>query len=370
MPPPAQAPESWPDPAALLLTALGPGPRLWERGPGHPEALTVRLGTADRAAPDGSGLLPAVPVTADLREAGALGLAGPRERLAGLARAVVAQLAALHSPDALEIVLISADRSRPAPERTAEWSWLGWLPHVRPGHGQDCRLLLAYDREQAAARTDELLRRLEDHLTDRRPPGPQRGPAARSAASQETSRGAPPVALLGPDDARRTSGGFPGRTPWSSWTATPVAPELREAVARLAREGPRAGIHVVCLAETPGRLARVPGDGDLRSGLRGVARLPAVRCGRAAQRRRGDGPAADACASGGPGPATAGPVGHGTVAAVDAVSQAWAERFARALAPLRTDGAPVSGTRACPHRCPRRRGCSTSWGSPGPPPRR
>ncbi len=47
----SQAPESWPDPAALLLTALGPGPRLWERGPGHPEALTVRLGTADRAAP-------------------------------------------------------------------------------------------------------------------------------------------------------------------------------------------------------------------------------------------------------------------------------------------------------------------------------
>ncbi|MZD57293.1 hypothetical protein, partial [Streptomyces sp. SID5606] len=36
----AHAPETWPDPASLLLTALGPGPRLWERGPGHPEALT------------------------------------------------------------------------------------------------------------------------------------------------------------------------------------------------------------------------------------------------------------------------------------------------------------------------------------------
>jgi hypothetical protein len=36
--------------------------------------------------------------------------------------------------------------------------------------------------------------------------------------------------------------------------------------------------------------------------------------------------------------APGGPVGHGTVAAVDAVSAAWAERFARALAPLRTDG--------------------------------
>ncbi|MEU6506486.1 FHA domain-containing protein [Streptomyces sp. NPDC046942] len=161
-------PEAWPDPAALLLTALGPGPRLWERGPGHPEALTVRLGTADRSAPDGSGLVPAVPVTAALREAGSLGLAGPRPRLSGLARAVLAQLAALHSPDLLEIVLISADRSRPVAERTAEWSWLGWLPHVRPGHGQDCRLLLAYDREQAAARTEELLRRLDDHAATAR----------------------------------------------------------------------------------------------------------------------------------------------------------------------------------------------------------
>jgi pSer/pThr/pTyr-binding forkhead associated (FHA) protein len=159
-------PERWPDPAALLLAALGPGPRLWERGPGHPETLTVRLGTADRSAPDGSGLLPAVPVTSGLREVGALGLAGPRGRLSGLARAVVAQLAALHSPDALEITLISTDRSRSLEERTAEWSWLGWLPHLRPTHGQDCRLLLAYDREQATARTEELVRRLEDHVAE------------------------------------------------------------------------------------------------------------------------------------------------------------------------------------------------------------
>ncbi|MEU8027325.1 FHA domain-containing protein [Streptomyces sp. NPDC049099] len=194
--PAPQQPETWPDPAALLLTALGPGPRLWERGPDHAEALTVRLGTADRSAPDGSGLLPAVPVTAALREAGALGLAGPRPRLSGLARAVLAQLAALHSPDLLEIVLISADRARPVEERTAEWSWLGWLPHVRPGHGQDCRLLLAYDREQAAARAEELLRRVEDHAVTGRSaahPGPPRVPAPGTPA------GTVPGALT-PDD--------------------------------------------------------------------------------------------------------------------------------------------------------------------------
>ncbi|MEU6284160.1 FtsK/SpoIIIE domain-containing protein [Streptomyces sp. NPDC047028] len=203
-----QQPEAWPDPAAVLLTALGPGPRLWERTPGHPETLTVRLGTADRSAPDGSGLLPAVPVTAGLREAGALGLAGPRPRLSGLARAVLAQLAALHSPDQLEIVLISADRARPVAERTAEWSWLGWLPHVRPAHGQDCRLLLAYDREQAAARAEELLRRVEAHAATGRTaahPGPSRLPAPSSPAGRSGGRpsddGQSPAGHITPADA-------------------------------------------------------------------------------------------------------------------------------------------------------------------------
>ncbi|MGW1746849.1 FHA domain-containing protein [Streptomyces sp. NPDC002092] len=372
-------PETWPDPAVLLLTALGPGPRLWERGPGHPEALTVRLGTADRAAPDGSGLLPAVPVTADLREAGALGLAGPRTRLSGLARAVLAQLAALHSPEALEIVLIAADRSRPLEERTAEWSWLGWLPHLRPGHGQDCRLLLAYDREQATARTDELLRRLEDQQTEaRHGTGPAPGtPDVHSQARRPS--------WARTDDGGEEPGGFPGPYTVVVVDGDPGGAAVREAVARLALEGPRAGIHVVCLAETVsaspaspvtetyeaactvapafrdcGAVALLSGDVATALRLMRVARTgSAVPGGGAADRPptpadpavRPDAaspadthtmprplPAPMTTATAHPHP---GPIGPGTVAAVDAVSLAWAERFARALAPLRTDG---SGT--------------------------
>ncbi|WP_428936542.1 FHA domain-containing protein [Streptomyces sp. ACT015] len=304
-------PETWPDPAALLLTALGPGPRLWERAPGHPEALTVRLGTADRTAPDGTGLLPVVPVTADLREAGALGLAGPRTRLAGLARAVLAQLAALHAPESLEIVLISADPARPVAERAAEWSWLGWLPHLRPAHGQDCRLLLAYDREQAAARAEELLRRLED----------------RQDGAHPDHRGPYTVLVVDGDPG---DGG------------------VRSAVTRLALEGPRAGVHLVCLAETeaPAHTAPVGAAWEAACAVAPVFRAcgavallsgdvaTALRLVRVARAPREPVPA---------------PVGGGTVAAVDAVSAAWAERFARALAPLRQDGtaadaapAPVS----------------------------
>ncbi|MGW6547268.1 FHA domain-containing protein [Streptomyces massasporeus] len=346
------APETWPDPATLLLTALGPGPRLWERGPGHPEALAVRLGTADRAAPDGSGLLPAVPVTAGLREVGALGLAGPRARLAGLTRAVLAQLTALHSPDSLEIVLIAADRSRSLEERTAEWSWLGWLPHVRPGHGQDCRLLLAHDREQAAARTDELTRRLEDHVADAAA-GSAAGsvgvPSGTSVSAGPRSTGT----TLSPDHTvpapRRPSwarddgsgadaaAGFPGPYTVVVVDGDPGGADLRGAVARLALEGPRAGIHVVCLAETA---AASPASPVTETYEAACAVAPTFRqCGAVAllsgdvatalrlmrvARVSGDG-------------SPAGPVGHGTVATVDAVSAAWAERFARALAPLRTD---------------------------------
>ncbi|WP_434099509.1 FHA domain-containing protein [Streptomyces sviceus] len=394
-----QVPEVWPDPAALLLTALGPGARLWERGPGHPEALTVRLGTADRAAPDGSGLLPAVPVTADLREAGALGLAGPRARLSGLARAVVAQLAALHAPETLEIVLISTDRSRSAQERTAEWSWLGWLPHVRPGHGQDCRLLLAHDREQAAARTDELLRRLDDHLADAElAPARRTVPAARSGAPQDRPRDTARRPSWAREDAEdETSGGFPGPYTVVVVDGDPGGADLRKAVARLAAEGPRAGIHIVCLAETApaspaspvtdtyeaacaaaptfrecGAVGLLSGDVATALRLMRVARtgVPAEAGAETGASRNHPesgrpGPAetrhADASRSGakarptGPGRSTdpdtlhltaapaPTPVGHGTVAAVDAVSAAWAERFARALAPLRTDGTTGAG---------------------------
>ncbi|WP_186778062.1 FHA domain-containing protein [Streptomyces salinarius] len=345
-----RAPETWPDPASLLLTALGPGPRLWERGPDHPEALTVRLGTADRMAPGGDAPLPAVPVTADLREVGALGLAGPRERLTGLARSVLAQLAALHSADTLEIVLISADRSRPLAERNAEWSWLGWLPQVRPGHGQDCRLLLAHDREQATARAQELLRRLDDHLAD----GARSGARARDAAPDATGGTArhQPSWARPADGADRGDGTDPADAFAGPYTVVvvdgdPGGADVREAVARLALEGPRAGIHVVCLAETA---AASPTSPVARTYEAACAVSPVFReCGAVALlsgdvattlrllRVARTGTATDP-ESGAPS-APAGPVGHGTLGTLDAVSLPWAERFARALAPLRTDTA-------------------------------
>ncbi|MEU8678365.1 FHA domain-containing protein [Streptomyces sp. NPDC048560] len=292
---------TWPDPAAVLLTALGPGPRLWERDTAHPEALVVRLGTTDRAD------LPAVPVTVGLREAGSLGLAGPRARLAGLARSTVAQLAALHSPFDLEIVLISTDRARSTDERRREWAWLGWLPHLRPMHGQDCRLLLAYDREQATARTAELVRRLDE------------GPLGAGWASVDRSTVTEAARLhTGPYTVVIVDG-------------DPGSAALRETTARLAAAGAAAGIHLICLAETPASSPTSPVAATYDAACR--ASIAFRECGAVAM-LSGDVATALRLLR------TAGgqTAGHGTVAAVDAVSVAWAERFGRALAPLREEG--------------------------------
>ncbi|GHG80427.1 FHA domain-containing protein [Streptomyces gardneri] len=303
---PGPVADTWPDPATVLLTALGPGPRLWERAQDHPESLVVRLGTTDRA--DLSG----VPVTVGLREAGSLGLAGPADRLAGLARSVVAQLAALHSPSDLEIVLISADRNRSLEERRRAWGWLGWLPHVRPAHGQDCRLLLAYDREQAHARTTELTRRLDDG-----PLGPGWPSADRASVAEAAARhtGTATVVIVDGD---------------------PGSAALRETVARLAGAGAAAGIHLLCLAEAPSATPESPVAATYEAAC--AASLAFRECGAAALL---SGDVATALrlvrTSGGR------VAGHGTVGVVDAVSVAWADRFGRALAPLRTE------TAAAPH---------------------
>ncbi|WP_221903270.1 MULTISPECIES: FtsK/SpoIIIE domain-containing protein [Streptomyces] len=320
--------ERWPDPAAVLLTALGPGPRLWERGPDHADLLTVRLGTADRYAPapdtaTGRTLLPAVPVTVALRQAGSLGLAGPRGRLAGLARSALAHLAALHSPSVLEFVLIAADPARPADRRQAEWAWLGWLPHLRPAYGQDCRLLVAYDREQAAARAAELVRRLDDGPLG---PGWPTAPLEDVAAAADRHPGPYTVVIVDGD---------------------PGTSALRETVARLAARGAAAGIHLICLAEAPATTASSPVSAALETAAAGSPAFP--HCGAVAL-LGGDVATVvqviERTARPGDRSGSAPPPGGSVVAAVDAVSGAWAERFARALAPLRVTDADPTGRSA------------------------
>ena len=289
--PEALAPDEdrWPDPATVLLTALGPGHRLWERESGHPDALAVRVGTTHHTDRRGD------PLIVDLKSAGGLGLAGPRPRLASLARSVLAQLATLHAPDVLEMVLIATDPARETTARVAEWAWLGWLPHLRPRHGQDCRLLTAFDQVQATARTAELAGRL-----------------GRSAEQGVRVRAVTPVTVLVVD-------GDPG------------TPALRETVARLTAEGPAAGVHVVCLAETPAASPASPLEATIAAAH---AASPAFRPCRTLALLSG----AVATAV----RVVRRSVRGSTVATIDGVSGPWADRVARALAPLREAASATS----------------------------
>ena len=150
------------DPAAALLTAVLPGKRLWERRRGDPDALSLRLGTADLPAevevtgrhggetPDEPRTVHAVPATVPLREAGVLGLAGPADQLTGLLRWVVLQLAIHHPPRDLALTLL-------APRARADWNWLRWLPHARPADGDGAVAFVGNDPETVAARVAELV---------------------------------------------------------------------------------------------------------------------------------------------------------------------------------------------------------------------
>nr|WSX54676.1 FHA domain-containing protein [Streptomyces sp. NBC_00974] len=284
------------DPAALLLAALGPAPRLWAGPPG----LDVTLGVGSKVA---------------LLENGALGIAGPRARLTGVARSVIAQLAALHAPgQRLEIVLIAADRGRPLAERRRDWGWLGWLPHVRPAHGQDCRLLLAYDRDQAAARVGELTRRIDD------------GPLGTHWAG------------AGPDAVREAASAYSGPYTLLVLDGDPGAGALRDLTGRLASHGPAAGIHLLALAESP---AATPASPVAETYETACAATPAFRDCASVALLSGDVATAvrTFAVRGGK------PVPPGETATADAVSVAWAERFARALAPLKADSPPTEGYR-------------------------
>ncbi|MCZ2857873.1 FtsK/SpoIIIE domain-containing protein [Blastococcus sp. VKM Ac-2987] len=150
-----------PDPATALLTAVLPGRRLWERRRTDPDALDLRLGSADlpaqvvvtdrsaRDEPQEPRTVRAVPAVVPLREAGVVGLAGPAEPLAGLLRWVVLQLAVHHPPRDLGLTVL-------APSARTDWNWVRWLPHARPADGEGPVASVGNDPETVSARVAEL----------------------------------------------------------------------------------------------------------------------------------------------------------------------------------------------------------------------
>jgi len=139
--------EASPDAPTLADHAQEVDASLWQRRPGDDDFLRLRLGVADlpahsavRLAKGGNeetrkkalekleakATVPSVPLTVDLKGMPVLGLAGEDEATAAAARWLVLQAALLHSPG--DLVVMAAL----SPERSEEWEWLKWLPHMRP----------------------------------------------------------------------------------------------------------------------------------------------------------------------------------------------------------------------------------------------
>ena len=128
------------------------GPKLWCRRPETPGFLTVRLGlgtatsmcTVDHPDFEATALpaylerarefartfemIDGVPIVGDLRSAGAIGAAGPRGAVEGIARGLVFQLVTLHSPAELVVTVFASPVSR------STWEWVEWLPHAGSVH--------------------------------------------------------------------------------------------------------------------------------------------------------------------------------------------------------------------------------------------
>jgi DNA segregation ATPase FtsK/SpoIIIE, S-DNA-T family len=171
-----------PDPAAVLSIASGPRRRLWERRRTNPDYLLLRVGIADL--PSAVELtdpeqdehrrqvfwqVPDAPVTVPLTQRGVLGIAGPDNMSRAVGRWLVAQLATLHSPNDLQVCLLTDSAGK------VSWEWMRWLPHCRPLAGRGGAALIGNDAESVATRIAELLALIAERQKALRQSGQQQG---------------------------------------------------------------------------------------------------------------------------------------------------------------------------------------------------
>jgi S-DNA-T family DNA segregation ATPase FtsK/SpoIIIE len=148
-----RASSGWRYPAPdALLALIRSSARLWERRPGDADFLVVRVGEGRQplATPlgipveDGPaqasdpvclsaadeliqayGSVADAAIGVDLRSARVLSILGPRGARLDLARALCCQLAVLHAPEELRLLLCAPSTDAP------DWEWIKWLPHLR-----------------------------------------------------------------------------------------------------------------------------------------------------------------------------------------------------------------------------------------------
>lgn len=224
--------------AEIVGAAHSLEPLLWTRRPEHDPFLELRLGLGtlpSRASiklpgrnnavadywnqvvqlRDDFATVDDVPATVRLRDSGALGLAGPRESVDDVARAVVAQLVALHSPAEVVLTVLASSAS------AVRWEWTKWLPHLGSIHSP----IEGPHAGSNPAGAIQLTARIEGLIEQRR---------MNKIGSNDQAH-TPTVVVLVEDD-------------------TPIE---RGRLVRLAEDGPGVGVHVVWVASAVERLPAV-----------------------------------------------------------------------------------------------------------------
>ena len=134
----------WSHPDPETLWTLTGGPRMWERAIDDPDFCQVRVGRGDQplsttivapeAGPDPvtssavsrlirrRSVVADLPVLVPLQTVSAVTFDRDPASARALLRAMVCQLAVLHSPQDLRIAVVNGPMD-------AEWDWLKWLPH-------------------------------------------------------------------------------------------------------------------------------------------------------------------------------------------------------------------------------------------------
>lgn len=286
-------------------------PLLWTRMPEHAAFLSVRLGVGElpsrtrvqlptrdlgaaseweqlRSLVDEHATVTGVPVVERLSDAGALGIAAEPAVASAIMRALLLQIASLHSPADVALCVLAMGSAED------EWAWAKWLPHIDSPHAP-VRSPLASDVPSSS----RMLAELEELIMQRR--------AGRSGA-------------------RRVRSHLRGLTPgevdvWEAVDADPVTPAVvvfvadasgvdRGRLVQLAEDGPDVGVYTVWVERHPEALPVV--CRTFVSFAYGAPTVSFVRHGSTVRLTR-----------------------------VEALERSRAVAAARSLAPLEDDGAPI-----------------------------
>lgn len=221
--------EEHPSAAGACAAVATLSPLLWSRWPDMPGFGEIRIGVGTQPSrsqveiPPGRqnnrslwkemkdafaplATVDGVPVVADLAEAGAIGVGGPRAEALGVARGLVLQAAGLHSPAELALVALVSTQSGP------DWDWIKWFPHCLSGNSPLSGGPLVSSEPACAA----LVAELEQLVADRQ-------------AQAENGRAPTPLPLV--------------------WVVVEDdAPVVRSAIVDLARRGGAVSVHVLWVA--------------------------------------------------------------------------------------------------------------------------